>query len=157
MLEEKKNKKQTDLLLQKNLRIGGLIERASIKTTPRSFYPRTCNQHNSPQSYSYPLKRISPLSRSPKEHTPKKKKKKKENPSIVSPNFSIISFYVPKSGESKLKPFLSSVSSSSILTWKKKKKKKQRTIFPPLEISLPNFYASTWTPPRKEGRGGRAS
>lgn len=43
MLEEKKNKKQTDLLLQKNLRIGGLIERAWIKTTPRSFYPRTCN------------------------------------------------------------------------------------------------------------------
>lgn len=61
---------------------------------------------------------------------------------------------MPKSGESKLKPFLFSVSSSSILTWKKKKKKKQRTIFPPLEISLPNFYASTWTPPRKEGRGG---
>lgn len=111
-----------------------------------------------PNRIHIPSNESSPFLAHRKNTRRKRRKRKKENPSIASPNFSIISFYVPKSGESKLKPVLSSVSSSSILTWKKKKKKKkQRTTFPPLEISLPNFYASTWTPPRKEGRGGRAS
>lgn len=62
---------------------------------------------------------------------------------------------MPKSGESKLKPVLSSVSSSSILTWKKKKKKTENDL-----SSLGNFasqFLRVYVDSPAQGGEGRES